>query len=447
MHEPVLISNANIVNEGRVFKGSVFVRDQRIEKIVEVQVSGSEGYKVIDASGMYLIPGVIDDQVHFREPGLEYKADIRSESRAAVAGGITSFMEMPNTRPPVLTQKLLEDKFALAAEKSMANYSFYMGTSNDNLEEVLKVDPKTTCGLKVFMGSSTGNMLVDDEVVLDNIFSKVKMLIATHCEDEPTVRANNTAYKEKWGDKATAVLHPEIRSAEACYLSSAKAVRLAKKHNTRLHILHLSTAEEMELFSSELPLSEKKITGEVCVHHLWFSDEDYPEKGNFIKWNPAIKSSEDRDALWNALRSGKLDVIATDHAPHSLEEKQRPYFEAPAGGPLVQHALAAMLEFVNQQKITIEEVVQKMCHNPAVLFQVKDRGYIRKGYFADMVLVDPNDPWTVTKENLFYKCAWSPFEGQRFSARVKKTFVNGSLVYDEGRFDESFRGMRLLFDR
>lgn len=445
--EAFVITNAHIVNENRVFQGSVYIRDQRIEKIVEGDAASPEGYTEIPAKGMYLLPGVIDDQVHFREPGLEYKAEIHTESRAAVAGGITSFMEMPNTRPPVLTRELLEDKFTLAADKSMANYSFYMGASNDNLEEVLKVDPKTTCGLKVFMGSSTGNMLVDDEAVLENIFSQVHMLIATHCEDEPTVRANNEAYKQKWGTKATAVLHPEIRSEEACYLSSSKAVRLAKKHNTRLHILHLSTAREMELVSSDLPLEKKHITAEACVHHLWFSDEDYPRKGNFIKWNPAIKSKDDRAALWEALLSDKLDVIATDHAPHTLEEKSRPYFEAPSGGPLVQHALVTMLEFVHQGKISIEQVVRKMCHNPAILFQVQDRGYIREGYFADLVLVDMNEAWEVTKDNLYYKCGWSPFEGQEFQSAVKKTFVNGTLVYDNGKFDESFRGMRLTFNR
>lgn len=445
--EAYVITDAKIVNENRVFLGSVFIRDQRIEKIVSGPSVKQEGYTEIPARGMYLLPGVIDDQVHFRDPGLEYKADIHTESRAAIAGGITSFMEMPNTKPPVLTRELLEDKFALGAEKSMANYSFYMGASNDNLEEVLKVDPKTTCGLKVFMGSSTGNMLVDDEAVLENIFSKVHMLIATHCEDEPTVRANNEAYKQKWGVKASAVLHPEIRSVDACYLSSSKAVRLAKKHNTRLHILHLSTAKEMELFNSDLPLEEKRITAEVCIHHLWFSDEDYPEKGNLIKWNPAIKTKDDRAAIWEALLSDKLDVIATDHAPHSLEEKNRPYFEAPSGGPLVQHALVSMLEFVHQGKISIEHVVKKMCHNPAILFQVQDRGYIREGYFADLVLVDMNDPWEVSKENIHYKCGWSPFEGQEFRSAVKKTFVNGSLVYDNGQFDERYRGMRLTFNR
>ncbi|MBN2616550.1 MAG: dihydroorotase [Bacteroidales bacterium] len=445
--EPIVITDARIVNEDRVYQGSVFIRAQRIERIVEGTSVHTEGYTEIPAKGLFLLPGVIDDQVHFRDPGLEYKADIHTESRAAVAGGITSFMEMPNTKPPVLTRELLEDKFSLGAEKSMANYSFYMGASNDNLEEVLKVDPKSTCGLKVFMGSSTGNMLVDDEEVLENIFSKVHMLIAAHCEDEPTVRANNEAYKQKWGSKATAVLHPEIRSDEACYLSSSKAVRLAKKHNTRLHILHLSTAKEMELFCSNLPLEEKRITAEACIHHLWFSDEDYEKKGNFIKWNPAIKTSNDRAALWEALSSDKLDVIATDHAPHSLEEKSRPYFEAPSGGPLVQHALVAMLEFVHQGKISIERVVRKMCHNPAKLFQVQDRGYIREGYFADLVLVDLNDPWEVSKENVLYKCGWSPFEGQEFRSAVKKTFVNGSLVYDNGTFDEHYRGMRLTFNR
>ena len=449
MNQAILIKDAQIVNENHIFPGSVFIRNERIEKVVEGTISPSDetGYIVIDGKGKFLLPGVIDDQVHFRDPGLEYKADIHTESRAAVAGGITSFMEMPNTKPPVLTRDLLEEKFEIGAKKSMANFSFYMGASNDNLDEVLKVDPKSTCGLKVFMGASTGNMLVDDEAVLENIFSKVHMLIATHCEDEPTVRANNKAFKEKWGDKATAELHPQIRSEEACYLSSSKAVKLAKKHNTRLHILHLSTAREMELFSNALPLEEKKITAEACIHYLWFSDEDYVEKGNFIKWNPAIKTKNDRAAIWEALLSDKVDVIATDHAPHTLEEKQRPYFEAPSGGPLVQHSLVAMLAFVKEKKLSLEKVVQKMCHNPAIMFQVKDRGFIREGYYADLVLVDMNNPWVVEKDNILYKCGWSPFEGQQFQSRVMKTFVNGHLVYNEGTFNEEYRGKRLTFNR
>lgn len=447
MPEKFIIKEATIVNEGKTFIGDVFLNNGIIEKIQEGSGSLSVDYKVISAKGKYLLPGVIDDQVHFREPGMEYKADIFTESRAAVAGGVTSFMEMPNTKPPALTRELLEDKYKLAKEKSLANFSFYMGASNDNLKEVLKTDPAKVCGLKVFMGSSTGNMLVDDEEVLDQIFSKVKMLIATHCEDEQIVRANNEAFHKKYGFDGTVALHPQIRSADACYLSSSKAVSLARKHGSRLHVLHLSTAKEMELFDSDIPLEQKNITAEVCIHHLWFSDEDYEKKGNRIKWNPAIKSKQDREALWKALLEGRLDIIATDHAPHTLEEKDRPYFNAPSGGPLVQHSLVAMLEFAKQGKIPVEQVVEKMCHNPAILFRVKKRGFIREGYFADLVLVDMNRSWEVKKDNILYKCGWSPFEGEIFSSSVEKTFVNGNLVYDNGIFNENFRGMRLSFDR
>ncbi len=449
MADKYIIKGATIVNEGKSFTGDVHLNNGIIEKIQKGSVSDplSVDYKVVSAEGKYLFPGVIDDQVHFREPGLEYKAEIYTESRAAVAGGITSFMEMPNTKPPALTQELLEDKYKLGKDKSLANFSFYMGASNDNLEEVLKTDPAKVCGLKVFMGSSTGNMLVDDEEVLDQIFSKVHMLIATHCEDEQTVRANNEAFYKKYGLEGTVALHPQIRSAAACYLSSSKAVRLARKHGSRLHILHLSTAKEMELFDKDIPLAEKKITAEACVHHLWFSEEDYERKGNRIKWNPAIKKKSDQEAVFAALLSGKIDVIATDHAPHTLEEKERPYFKAPSGGPLVQHALVAMLELVKQGKITVEQVVEKMCHNPAILFQVKKRGFIREGYFADLVLVDMNKSWEVKKDNILYKCGWSPFEGDTFSTSVEKTFVNGNLVYDQGQFHEGINGQRLEFDR
>ena len=441
-----LIKNARIVNEGQEFKADVYLRNGLIEKIATVSGLNSKGnYKLIDAEGLYLLPGVIDDQVHFREPGLEYKADIYSESKAAVAGGTTSFMEMPNTNPPALTQELLEKKYQLAAQKSLANYSFYMGSSNDNLEEVLKTDPEKVCGVKVFMGSSTGNMLVDDDVVLEAIFSKVPMLIATHCEDEATVQANNQKYYKKLGMKATAAVHPLIRTAEACYLSSAKAVGLAKKYGARLHILHLSTAREMALFDGTIPLEEKRITAEVCVHHLWFSDEDYSRKGNFVKWNPAIKSKHDREALLGALLNGRLDVVATDHAPHTLEEKQRPYFKAPSGGPMVQHSLVAMLELVHKGKLKTEQVVEKMCHNPATIFRVKNRGFIREGYAADLVLVDMNSPWEVNKSNILYKCGWSPMEGETFHSQVIKTFVNGHLVYNKGIFHESKKGQRLHF--
>lgn len=449
MSEKWVIKGATIVNEGRSFVGDVYLNNRIIEKIDENPGKRlpDEGYKLINAEGLYLFPGVIDDQVHFREPGLEYKAEIYTESKAAVAGGITSFMEMPNTNPPALTQELLEDKYLLAKEKSLANFSFYMGASNHNLDEVLKTDPAKVCGLKVFMGSSTGDMLVDDEMVLEQIFSKVHMLIATHCEDEQTVRTNNGTFYKKFGLEGTAVLHPQIRTEEACYLSSSKAVRLAKKYGSRLHVLHLTTAREMELFDNSIPLAEKKITAEVCVHHLWFSDQDYEKKGNFIKWNPAIKTKSDQEALFAALLDGKLDVVATDHAPHTLEEKERPYFKAPAGGPLVQHSLVIMLEFARQGKITMEQVIEKMCHNPAILFGVKKRGFIREGYYADIVLVDINRPWTVQKDNLFYKCGWSPFEGTLFNSQVLKTFVNGNLVFDKGKFYEDTKGERLEFNR
>ena len=446
MSQQFIIKQARIVNEGRQFTGDVYVRDGIIEKVLEGKnLPIEKGTKVIDANGLFLFPGIIDDHVHFREPGLEYKADIFTESRAAVAGGVTSFMEMPNTNPPALTQKLLEEKYALAAEKSLANYSFYMGASNENLDEVLKTDPTKVCGVKVFMGSSTGNMLVDNEKTLEAIFSQVPMLIATHCEDENTIQKNNAEYYRTLKLKGTTAVHPKIRTAEACYLSSAKAVALARKHNTRLHILHLSTAKEMELFDNDIPLKNKKITAEVCVHHLWFSDKDYSAKGNFIKWNPAVKSEVDRKALFDALLDDRLDVIATDHAPHTQEEKQRPYFKAPSGGPMVQHSLTAMLEFVHQKKITVEKVVEKMCHNPAILFGVQNRGYIRAGFAADLVLVDMDKSWEVNKSNILYKCGWSPLEGIRFHSQVLMTFVNGQLVYDHGTINENVRGKRILF--
>ncbi len=446
MSHQFIIKQARIVNEGRQFTGDVYVRGKVIEKVLEGEnLPAEKGWEVVAADGLFLLPGVIDDHVHFREPGLEYKADIFSESRAAVAGGVTSFMEMPNTNPPALTQELLEEKYSLAAEKSFANYSFYMGASNDNLNEVLKTDPSRVCGVKVFMGSSTGNMLINDEKVLEAVFSQVPMLIATHCEDEEMIQNNNTEFFKAQGLKATVSVHPKIRSAEACYLSSAKAVALARRYNTRLHILHLSTAGEMKLFDNDIPLKEKKITAEVCVHHLWFSDKDYPAKGNFIKWNPAVKTETDRLALFDALLNGRLDVVATDHAPHTLEEKQRPYFKAPSGGPMVQHSLTAMLEFVRQKKITIEKVVEKMCHNPAILFGIQNRGFIRPGYAADLVLTDMNKPWEVSKSNILYKCGWSPFESVRFHSQVQMTFVNGLKVYNRGEIDESIRGERLLF--
>lgn len=445
-----LIKGAFIVNEGRTFKGDVFIDGSTIVKISDAGATdniSTSDYPIIDAEGLYLLPGVIDDQVHFRDPGLTYKADLYTESKAAVAGGITSYMEMPNTVPNTLTQELLEEKYKMAAEKSLANYSFYMGASNDNLEEVVKTNPKNVCGIKVFMGSSTGNMLVDNDEILEGIFANAPTIVAVHCEDENTILANFRKYREALGDSATTEIHPIIRSAEACYLSSSKAVKLAKKHNTRLHILHLSSAKEMALFDNMLPLEKKKITAEVCIHHLWFSEKDYAENGNFIKWNPAIKSAEDQYALMEALKVGKIDVVATDHAPHTFEEKERPYFKAPSGGPMVQHSLVAMLEFYQQGKIKLEDITEKMCHNPAILFNIEKRGFLREGYYADLVLVDLNSTWEVNQQNILYKCGWSPMENIQFRSQVRKTFVNGHLVYNDGTFDENKKGKRLLFNR
>jgi dihydroorotase len=441
----MIIKSATIVNEGKQFAADVLIKNGRIEKIAESISAQNE--EIIDGAGKFLLPGLIDDQVHFREPGVTYKADIGTESRAAVAGGITSFMEMPNTKPNALTQELLEDKYQLAAKKSIANYSFYMGASNDNLEEVLKTNAQNVCGVKVFMGSSTGNMLVDERSTLEGLFSKVDMLIATHCEDEKTIRSNEAKALAEYGQNVPIEQHPAIRSAEACYLSSSLAVELAKKYNTRLHILHLSTAREMSLFTNEVALQDKRITAEACIHHLWFSEEDYVEKGNLIKWNPAVKTAADRTAILQAVLDDKIDVIATDHAPHTFDEKQNTYFKAPSGGPLVQHGLVAMLELVKQEKISVEKVVEKMCHNPAILFNVTHRGFIREGYHADLVLVDLHSPWTVDKSNVLAKCGWSPFEGQEFSARVTHTLVNGNLVYENGKIVEGSLGSRLLFDR
>ena len=393
------------------------------------------------------MPGVVDDQVHFREPGLTHKGRIYTEAKAAVAGGITSFMEMPNTNPQALTQELLEDKYEIGAKDSLANYSFFMGASNENIEEVLKTDPKCVAGIKIFMGSSTGNMLVDDQEVLNSIFSSCDMLIAVHCEDEATIRANTAKMKAEFGEDLPIRYHPIIRNAEACYKSSSLAVRLAKEHNTRLHILHISTAKETELFRNDIPLEEKRITAEACVHHLWFDDSNYDEKGTYIKWNPAVKSASDREGVWKALLDNRIDIIATDHAPHTQEEKDNTYFNAPSGGPLVQHALVALLEFYHQGKVSLEWIVNKMCHAPATCFQLKERGYIRPGYFADLVVVDLEKSWQVEKDNILYDCGWSPFEGETFKSTVTKTFVNGNLVYDNGIFDERTRGMRLEFDR
>lgn len=440
-----LIRNALLINEGQIFLADVFIQNGLIAQIgqsLDVQAD-----KSIDAEGKYLIPGIIDDQVHFREPGLTHKADIYSESKAAVAGGITSYMEMPNTKPQTLTQELLEQKYQRAKEVSLANYSFFMGASNDNLEEVLKTDPKNVGAIKIFMGSSTGNMLVDDKSVLENIFEKSKMLIAVHCEDEATIQKNTAHYKSIYGDDVPIKMHPKIRSDEACYKSSSMAIELAKKHDTRLHVFHLSTAKEMELFRNDIPLLEKRITAEVCIHHLWFDDSQYSDKGTHIKWNPSVKSIADKEAVFEALLDDRIDIIATDHAPHTLEEKNNTYFNAPSGGPLVQHALVAMLELYHQGKIRLEKIVEKMCHAPAICFQVENRGFIREGYAADLVLVEIDNPWQVTKDNILYKCAWSPFEGNTFRSKVTHTWVNGHLVYQNGTFDESQKGHRLTFDR
>jgi dihydroorotase len=402
---------------------------------------------VIDANNKFLIPGAIDDQVHFRQPGLTYKADILTESKAAVAGGITSIMDMPNTNPQTVTQLLLEQKYEMGERFSLANYSFYIGATKDNLKELLKTDPKNVCGIKIFMGSSTGNMTVDDPRVLENIFKESPVLIATHCEDEQIIRKNLAEFSGKYNNDIPVSCHPLIRSAEACYKSTSKAIEMATKYGTRLHVLHLSSAKEMDLFQNVPQLSEKKITSEVCIHHLWFSDKDYEKFGNFIKWNPSIKSEADRQGLWKALLDGRLDVIATDHAPHSLKEKQEKYINAPSGGPLVQHLLVAMLEFYNQNKISLETIVEKLCHAPAIAYKIDKRGYIKSGYFADLVLLDLNAPWTVDKKNILYKCGWSPFEGHTFRSSVTHTFVNGHLAYENGNVDERYRGMRLAFNR
>ena len=441
-----LIRNATLVNEGRSFKADVLVSEGKI-KAIDANITAQPGTETIDATGLHLLPGCIDDQVHFREPGLTHKAEIYTEAKAAVAGGITAFMEMPNTVPNTLTQQLLEEKYTIASQRSLANYSFFMGASNDNIEEVLRTDPRTVCGIKVFMGSSTGNMLVDNREALENLFSKCRMLIAAHCEDEATIRANAEAFRKKYGEDVPIECHPEIRSAEACYRSSSLAVELAKKYNTRLHILHISTAIETGLFDNSVPLREKRITAEACVHHLWFSDEDYRTKGTLIKWNPAVKTKKDRDAILKAVLDDRIDIIATDHAPHTIEEKESSYFKAPSGGPLVQHALPAMLELSREGKLAIEKVVEKMCHAPADCFGVEKRGYIREGYHADLVLVNLDEPWQVSRENVLSKCGWSPFEGQVFHSRVKHTFVSGHLAYSDGKFDESVKGQRLLFER
>lgn len=442
----ILIRGATVVNEGQRKITDVFVEDGIIRRL-GTGLNIPEGAEVIKAEGKFLLPGLIDDQVHFREPGLTHKADIFTESRAAVAGGITSFMEMPNTVPNALTQQLLEDKYDRAAAVSLANYSFFMGASNENLSEVLKTDPRKVCGVKVFMGSSTGNMLVDARKTLEGIFSECPMLIATHCEDEATIRKNATDFKLKYGEDVPITAHPLIRSAEACYKSSSLAVELAEKYNSRLHVLHISTAMETELFRNDIPLAQKKITAEACIHHLWFTDADYGRKGTFIKWNPAVKSAADREEIRKAVKDGRIDVIATDHAPHTLEEKEGKYFSAPSGGPLVQHSLPALLDLCREGIFTLEEVVEKTAHNVAVLFDIENRGFIREGYAADLVLVDMNTATPVTKDKLLYKCGWSPFEGHTFSSSVEMTLVNGNIVYRHGEIIDNSRGQRLTFRR
>ena len=442
-----LIRNAKIVNEGVVFEGDILIENEFIKEIAQKISPKSSECIIIDADGSYVIPGAIDDQVHFREPGLTHKGTIESESKAAVAGGITSFIEQPNTVPNAVTQELLEDKYEIASKTSYANYSFMMGGTNDNLEEILKTNPRNVAGIKLFLGSSTGNMLVDNEEVLEKIFSSTKMLIAVHCEDEGTIKANLEKYKAEYGDDIPMKYHHLIRSAEACYISSSKAIELAKKTGARLHVFHLSTAKEMDLFTNKIPLEEKQITAEVCIHHLWFTDADYEKKGAFIKWNPAVKTQEDKDALWKALLDDRIDVIATDHAPHTLEEKLNPYVTCPSGGPLVQHALVAMFEKHHQGKISVEKIVEKMCHNPAKIFKIEKRGFIREGYFADIAIVNAYLPWNVKKENILAKCGWSPFEGFNFKSRITHTFVNGKLVFTNGKVKEIKVAQRLLFER
>lgn len=442
-----LLKGGSLVNEGRIFLADLRIEGQRISEISEQGLAVKENETVIDLEGKLIIPGMIDDQVHFREPGLTHKAEIYTEAKAAVAGGITTFMEMPNTVPNTLTQELLADKYAIGKAKSLANYSFFMGASNDNLEEVLKTNAQNVCGVKVFMGSSTGNMLVDQDEVLDELFRNCPMLIATHCEDEATIRANTELAKQKFGENVPISQHPIIRSEEACYLSSSKAVRLAQKHNTRLHILHISTAKELDLFSNKVPLEEKRITAEACIHHLWFNDANYDEKGTYIKWNPAVKTANDQQNIMKAVLDNRIDIIATDHAPHTIAEKENTYFSAPSGGPLVQHALPALFEMHHSGKISIEEIVRKTSHAVADCFEIKDRGYLKEGYFADLAIVNLNAPWQVNRGNVLSKCGWSPFEGQTFKASIEKTFVSGHLAYESGKFDESKKGERITFNR
>jgi dihydroorotase len=445
MMAKTLLKNGKLVNEGKIQEVDILLDGELIVKIA-ANISDTSA-TVIDINGNYIIPGIIDDQVHFREPGLTHKGTIATESRAALGGGITTFMEQPNTVPQATTIEKLEQKFTTARNTAFANYSFPFGGTNDNLEELKRLNKNSCSGIKLFLGSSTGNMLVDDEAVLEKIFSSTEMVISAHCEDETTIRRNLAAYTDKYGDDIPMEYHPIIRSEEACYLSSSRAIALAKKTGARLHVFHLSTAKEIDLFRNDIPLAEKKITAEVCIHHLWFSDADYKEKGAFIKWNPAVKTAQDRDALWEALLDDRIDVVATDHAPHTLEEKDNVYAKAPSGGPLVQHALPAMLEKHLEGKISLETMVQKMCHNPAILFQVEKRGYVREGFYADLAVVNLNSPWKVTKENIAYKCGWSPFQNQTFKASVAYTFINGHLAYENGIFSEKRNAKRLTFNR
>ena len=441
----LIIKNAKIVNENKIYNSDVLIVDKKIKKISSnINVSAE---RILDAKGLHLFPGIIDDQVHFREPGLTHKANIYTESKAAIAGGITSYMEMPNTKPQALTQDLLEEKYQIASKKSLANYSFFMGVSNDNLNEVLKTNPKNVGGIKVFMGSSTGNMLVDNVTVLEKLFKESPTIIAVHCEDEEIVKNNLNSAIEKFGTNIPITEHPNIRSEEACFKSSSLAISLAKKYNTRLHVFHISTEKELSLFKNNTPLENKLITSEACIHHLYFDENDYKKKGSLIKWNPSVKKVSDKKALLKAVINDKIDVIATDHAPHTIDEKSKPYLQAPSGGPLVQHALPAMLELYHQKKISLKKIIEKMCHNPAICFNVEKRGFIKEGYYADLILVNLNSPWKVNKENLLYKCNWSPFEGDIFKSKITHTIVNGNIVYNNGVFYEGNKGMRLTFER
>jgi dihydroorotase len=444
----ILINNVTIVNEGRTFISDLFIKDEIISAIGSSEdFNIPPGTKIIDATGLLLLPGIIDDQVHFRDPGLTQKGDIYTESKAAVAGGVTSFMDMPNTIPQTVTIDILNDKYRIGSENSFTNYSFYLGATNSNIDEVLNLDHSAVCGIKLFMGSSTGNMIVDNEDALRELFARTSLPIAAHCEDESIIRKNIEIYKKKYGEDVPVQMHPLIRSREACFKSSSHAVNLAKEYDTRLHILHLSTADELKLFSNELPLNQKRITGEVCIHHLWFEESDYDQLGAFIKWNPAIKTKFDRDALINGVNNNLIDIVATDHAPHTLSEKRNSYFKSPSGGPLIQHTLVVMMELWHKKIFSLEKIVEMMCHNPAILFNIRKRGFIREGYQADLCLVDPSCSWTVSKENLLYKCGWSPYEGQTFNSKVVKTIVNGTIVYDNGAINEDYRGQRLMFDR